>query len=432
MISDAVPASPQQAYVWVWLPDKTEPVVAGVITKGNGRYDFNYGQSYLKRPDAFPLYEPELPLKAGNIHPLDRLFMAGCLRDGAPDAWGRRVILNQVYGKTGQVADVDTLDELAYMLMSGSNRIGALDFQASPTTYVARQAQSTSLGELLNAADMVDQGLALSPDLERALLHGTSLGGARPKAAIEDDGQMMIAKFSSSTDTYNVVKSECVAMRLAALVGINVAPVRLVKTMGKDILLVERFDRVKTDAGWLRKAQVSALTIFELDEMMARYASYEDLTHQIRHRFTSPRETLRELFNRLVFNILCGNTDDHARNHAAFWDGKALTLTPAYDICPQNRVGQEASQAMKIVGDENASKISVCLQAAGNFMLSRADAIAIVKHQIMTIKASWDAVCTEASLSEIDANLLKARMFLNEYAFYDTSEELQGLGWGAA
>ncbi|TIL77640.1 MAG: HipA domain-containing protein, partial [Mesorhizobium sp.] len=85
--------------------------------------------------------------------------------------------------------------------------------------------------------------------------------------------------------------------------------------------------------------------------MMARYASYQDLAEIIRHRFTAPSETLRELFGRIVFNILCGNTDDHARNHAAFWDGAKLTLTPAYDICPQARSGQEASQAMLISGN---------------------------------------------------------------------------------
>ena len=73
---------------------------------------------------------------------------------------------------------------------------------------------------------------------------------------------------------------------------------------------------------------------------MAAYASYEDLAEIVRHRFEAPRATLRELFGRLVFNILCGNTDDHARNHAAFWDGARLSLTPAYDICPQARAGQ--------------------------------------------------------------------------------------------
>lgn len=91
---------------------------------------------------------------------------------------------------------------------------------------------------------------------------------------------------------------------------------------------------------------VSALTLLELEEMMARYASYEDLATIIRHRFTSPKEALRELFGRMALNILCGNTDDHARNHAAFWNGKDLSLTPAYDICPQARTGGEGTQAI--------------------------------------------------------------------------------------
>src|SRR3546814_12149439 len=101
---------------------------------------------------------------------------------------------------------------------------------------------------------------------------------------------------------------------------------------------------------------VSALTMFELDEMMAPYASYETLAEIIRHRFTAPKATLRELFGRMVFNILCGNTDDHARNHAAFWDGKMLELTPAYDICPQSRTGNIASQAMLIVGNDRSEE----------------------------------------------------------------------------
>src|SRR5690606_22413389 len=152
---------------------------------------------------------------------------------------------------------------------------------------------------------------------------------------IEDRERKFIAKFSASNDLYNVVKAEFIAMRLAQEVGLNVAPVQLTRAMSKDVLLIERFDRTRVEGAWQRKAMVSALTIFELDEMMAAYASYETLAEIIRYRFTKPVETLKELFGRIVFNILCGNTDDHARNHAAFWDGKALTLTSAYDICPQ-------------------------------------------------------------------------------------------------
>jgi serine/threonine-protein kinase HipA len=151
--------------------------------------------------------------------------------------------------------------------------------------------------------------------------------------------------------------------------------------------------------------------------MMARYAIYETLAEIIRVRFTEPKATLREMYGRLVFNILSGNTDDHARNHAAFWDGHALSLTPAYDICPQGRTGGEASQAMSIVGGVNLSKLSVCVRAAPNFLLKEKEAKAIINHQRDMIEARWDEVCDEAEMSEVDRRLFWKRQFLNSYAF---------------
>jgi len=411
---------PQEAYVWIWLPGATAPVVAGRIARDGERLIFNYGQSYLDRNDRIPIYEPELPLRSGAIAPEAGLSMAGCLRDASPDAWGRRVILNRTFGRKGRDVDTAELDELTYLLESGSDRIGALDFQHSPSGYVPRAVQAATLEELLSAAEKVENGVPLTPDLDQALLHGTSLGGARPKAMIQDGDTKLIAKFSSSTDTYNVVKAEYVAMRLAAKVGLDVAPVRLEHVAGKDVLLVERFDRTKMKDDWTRKAMVSALTLFVLDEMMARYASYEDLTEIIRHRFTSPKATLRELYGRLVFNILCGNTDDHARNHAGFWDGEHLTLTPAYDICPQSRSGNVASQAMLIVGDNRSSTLATCLEAAPNFQLGGKAAKNIIDWQIGTIRDAWDDICKEAALTEVERNLFGQRIFLNDYIFEGT------------
>ncbi len=101
------------------------------------------------------------------------------------------------------------------------------------------------------------------------------------------------------------------------------------------MLLIERFDRIATKRGWTRRLIVSALTLFGLDDMMAQYASYEDFTHIIRQRFERPAETLRELYARLCFNILCGNTDDHARNHAAFYkrySQRSACLTTAHNF----------------------------------------------------------------------------------------------------
>ena len=412
--------SEKEVFVWIWLPDETEPVVAGRLEADNGNILFNYGRSYLARigdcKPAIAIYEPELPLKAGVLPLPEGLTMPGCIRDAAPDAWGRRVIINKKLGLKGAGTDTAELDELTYLLESGSDRIGALDFQRSPTEYVPRTANNVSLEELIESAERVEKGVPLTPELDQALFHASSIGGARPKALIQDQGKKYVAKFSSSTDLYSVVKAEFIAMRLAELAGLNAAPVKLAKAANKDVLLIERFDRVPKGDKWARKAMVSALTLLRLDEMMARYASYETLSEIVRHRFTDPKHTLKELFSRLVFNILCGNTDDHARNHAAFWDGKALTLTPGYDICPQGRTGNEASQAMLISGNNNLSQLKACLETAHNFLLSKEEAREIFGNLTAAIEQHWEAVCEEAELNEVDKKLLWRRQFLNPYS----------------
>ncbi len=411
---------PREAYVWIWLPGETQPVVAGRVTQYGDSYSFNYGASYLARDGAIPIYDPELPLRRGLIEPTAGLSMASCLRDASPDAWGRRVIINRLMGGKADAA-ADDISELTYWLESGSDRIGALDFQHSATEYVPRLKAEASYEELLEAAERIEKGAPLTPALDQALNHGTSIGGARPKALIDHGDRKMIAKFSSSTDIYSVVKAEFIAMKLASACELDVAPVSLTTAAGKDVLLIDRFDRIKSGAGWQRKAMVSALTMLGLDEMMARYASYEDLAEVIRHRFTDPKQTLRELYARIVFNILCGNTDDHARNHAAFWDGRMLSLTPAYDICSQGRTGNEATQAMLIKGENRMSTLHSCLAAAPDFLLNDQQAQAIIENQLVTIASEWGGVCEQAKLTETDRRLFAGRQFLNSYC-------VEGLG----
>jgi serine/threonine-protein kinase HipA len=411
-------SQPPEAYVWTWLPDATLPVVAGRLVPVEEEICFIYGRSYRENPEAIPLYLPELPLGSDLIRPMHGLAMPSSIRDASPDAWGRRVILNRASGQKGDALDELELDELTFLLESGSDRVGALDFQTSAAHYVARGGAHASLSELLASAERVERNLPLSVELDQALHHGSSIGGARPKALIDDGPRKYVAKFSSSSDIYSLVKGEYIAMRLADLAGLNVPSVRLVQASGKDVLLVERFDRVNVAGTWRRKAMVSALTMLELDEMQARYASYQDLAEIVRIRFTRVSETLRELFARISFNILVGNLDDHARNHAAFWDGSSLSLTPAYDVCPQPRSGQEASQAMLISDQNRASQIASCIDAAPHFHLDRNQAIGIVTDQVRVIGENWRALCAEADLGEVDRALFWGRQFLNPYAFY--------------
>ncbi len=408
-----------EAFVWIWLPGETGPVVAGKLSVEANSLVFNYGKSYLSRDNAIPIYDMELPLKAGVLPLLNGLTMPGCIRDGAPDAWGRRVIVNKKLGLRGAGIGHIQLDELTYLLESGSDRIGALDFQVSATNYEPRLPKNVTLEELQASAERVENGIPLTPELDQALYHASSIGGARPKALIEDRNKKYIAKFAISSDLYSVVKAEFIAMRLAQMAALDVAPVLLVKSSNKEVLLMERFDRIPSHKGWERKCMLSALTLLGLDEMMARYAGYQELAEIIRHKFRNVSLTLKELFSRITFTILSSNTDDHARNHSAFWDGEMLSLTPAYDICPQGRAGNEASQAMLIVDDNRMSRLSTCLDAAHHFLLSQENAIAICERQIRCIGENWASVCDMAELSEMDRNVLWGRQFLNPYAFED-------------
>ena len=410
-------SDPRQAFVWTWLPGASEPVVAGRIDADGPMHTFTYARSYRQRRDAMSLYEPELPPLPGPLRPVGDLTIAGCLRDSAPDAWGQRVILARHLGHLTRTSDVSELSLLTYFLESGTDRIGALDFQDSPTEYVPRPTSSATLEQLMGAAADIENGRLLPPALAEALTRGTSIGGARPKVLLTDKGRDLIAKFSSTTDIRPVVKAEGVAMDLARRAGLNVAPVQVTEVAGKDVLLVERFDR---PGGGQRRHLVSALTILGLDEFTgARYGSYADLADHIRQSFTSPAATLRELFSRIVFNILVGNTDDHPRNHAAYVNADgSLTLSPAYDICPQPRSVPQANQAMAIGRDgQRTSQIITCLTACETYLLSSAQAQAIIDEQIEVIRTQWDEAARAARLTELDRRQLYGREILNEFIF---------------
>ena len=182
--------------------------------------------------------------------------------------------------------------------------------------------------------------------------------------------------------------------------------------------MVERFDRMGAAAGHTRRLMLSGLSLLELNEMEARYASYGDLADRVRQRFSKPQATLIELYRRLVFNVLIGNTDDHARNHSAFWDGRSLSLTPAYDICPQMRVGQVATQAMDVGGAAgNAATLVNVLSAHRKFQLQKSVAMATINQFIAVVEDNWVSVCEESDLAAAERNRLWGRAVLNPYCF---------------
>ncbi|CAB4930484.1 MAG: type II toxin-antitoxin system HipA family toxin [Actinobacteria bacterium] len=411
---------PRSGYVWAWLPGSAQPVLAGQVAALEGQYQFRYALAYLDRPGAISLYEPELPLGTGWIPPRQSTGIAGALKDSSPDSWGQRVIITRLTGARGSAAADIELDTLTYLMESGSNRVGGLDFQPAADTYTSRTS-GASLGELHRAAQDLIAG-RLSPELAEALQYGTAIGGARPKAVITDEqGTEWVAKFSLSTDLYPVVRAEAAGMLLAARVGIEVPEVRVTSAGGRDVLLVKRFDR---PGDGTRRMMVSALTMLGFDDFLgARWSSYPELMDVLRKYAPSGAGLGRSLFERIVFNVLITNIDDHARNHAAFWDGTHLQLTPAYDLLPHLRTSHEARQAMDIGradsperNGDRASTRTACINAGGQYNLTSRQAGEIFDRQADLIAQHWLDVADEAGLTREQAAGMLGTSILHPYA----------------
>jgi serine/threonine-protein kinase HipA len=351
----------------------------------------------------------ELPLESSVFRP--RVGeMHSVIRDASPDAWGRKVLLYRL--------QQDHITELDYLLNAGADRIGALAVQKSSDHCQTQEIQTATLDQLVEAAELIENGQPLPDALDNALLHGSSVGGARPKALLYDNQSGWIGKFSSGTDQYPVVRSELAAMWLAGQCDIRVPAVRMVESMGKDVLLVERFDRIRAENGTKRRFMISALTALQLHETEGLLASYLDLAGFIRRYAKDAGQDNSQLFRRMMFNILIGNNDDHARNHAFFWDGSQYELTPAYDICPMLRTGLTANQAMIVGKQGRSSTLKNALSEAGLFGLTLEHATSVKDELIDKIETLWAEASDYAGLTKVQSDLLRRATVLSPGIFY--------------
>lgn len=393
-------------YVWAWLPGETKPVPAGVLRARARGLWFDYGASWLGRPDAYAL-GPDLPLQRGSFRPQGDLGMPGSIRDAGPDGWGRLVITDRVHSHR----DIDKIDDPSlFLLESDSNRLGAIDFQLSREVYTPREGTAT-LDELQQAAELIAAGAVLPPQLEAAAAHGTSMGGARPKATVSDSTGEWIAKFSVSSDINDVIHAEAMGIALARRVGIDVPEFRLERSMSRDVLMTRRFDRGQ---GGTRRPVVSALTILGRDETTWDEGSYPALLDELRLRSAQPADLGAEIFRRVAFNIAIRNTDDHLRNHAAFWDGDHLELTPAYDLSPTFASGQTQEQALAYGRDgQRDSNFQSLLAVAADYSLTENEGRDIINGIVDTIATEWDDAADEAQLNPRDRRNFPGWLFLN-------------------
>lgn len=409
-----------ELFVYVMLPGQTSFVTAGRFELssdrlGNHRGRFVYGRRYLERSDAVALDPLELKLEERTFETLHLKGLFGALRDSSPDHWGRRVIEKH--------AGVAALGELDYLLQSPDDRAGALGFglnvePPAPKRQFNRTVELTRLQELADALmrDEIEPNNRDQVQAQDLLLLGTSMGGARPKAVVEDEGALWIAKFNRSDDSWNQARVEHAMLRLAAECGLRVAHSRIVQVGKRDALLVRRFDREHSEAGYLRARMLSALTLLRTgDSHLDRERwSYLLLVEELRRLCENPKDDARELFKRVVFNALISNTDDHPRNHAVIAPASAWQLSPAYDLTPMPLVSTERRDLAMSLGDlgRRASAQNLITQCA-RFLLTPVEAASLIDEMEAIVRARWYEVARREGVSERDCEMI-SRSFVYE------------------
>ena len=399
----------KECYVYITLPGQTNAVPAGrfVLTvdkRGAPLGRFVYGKRYLERPDAVALDPVELKLtpRTYETRALNGVF--GALRDAGPDYWGRRII-EQYCGKTD-------LGELDYLLFAPDDRAGALGFGLNliPPAPKREFNQTIELDKLQQIADAIinEEDLpsnGVNNQIQKLLLMGTSMGGARPKAVVEDKDGLWIAKFNRSDDKWNQARVEHAMLVLARRSGMMAAESKIVDVAGRDVLLVKRFDREKKLDGYFRARMISALTLLRAEDTHQSRDrwSYVSLAEELRRISAEPEKDAAELFRRMCFNALISNTDDHPRNHAVIAKEQGWRLSPAYDLTPSMPISTERRDLAMICGDlgrfANADNL---LSQHARFLLGNEQAGVIVAEMENFISANWYSIARSEGVSEVD------------------------------
>jgi serine/threonine-protein kinase HipA len=234
---------------------------------------------------------------------------------------------------------------------------------------------------------------------------GTSMGGARPKAVVEDEQALWVAKFNRTDDSWNQARVEHAMLTLARECGIDSAHSRLSRIAGRDVLLVKRFDREYSAAGYRRARMLSALTLLRAGDSYTdrdRW-SYPMLAEELRRLSAAPKEDAAELFRRMTFNVLISNTDDHPRNHACIAPQREWRLSPAYDLTPSPLVSNERRDLALIIGDQGRyANVANLLSQCARYLLTREQADKIIKDMKATVRARWYEVARSVGVSEND------------------------------
>ncbi|MDR5776980.1 MULTISPECIES: type II toxin-antitoxin system HipA family toxin [unclassified Caballeronia] len=380
-----------ELHVWIYPPQALTPNRCGTLELVGGRRClFSYSPSWLTDKAGFAL-SPDLPLQAGRFEPANGQELHPIFEDAGPDRWGRRVI--DTAFRPARRSPID------YLALAGEDRIGALGFSWDAGEYRTPQDQAfygADLGALASAAHAIEVHEPIDERLRRLLQPGRSVGGARPKAIIQEDGRFWIAKFAAEGDEVDVSAIEHASLLLARECGIEAPASRLVPIRGRNVLLVERFDREATGA---RRHFASAKTLIMAQGISPEDIAYSDLADVARRFSPEPKADSLQVFRRMIFNVLMENTDDHEKNHAFLFERGKWKLSPAYDIQPQ--IQNVGYQQLRVGVFGHEPSIANAMSECGRFMLTKEEASAEVERAV-AILGNWPERFAEAGVAERD------------------------------
>ena len=396
------------------------------LVRGKDHFVFEYSHQWLKQHGGI-LMSGDLMNVPSLQHPRGNDNVFGFVKDSFPDRWGRllfdrrerltaqqegrpkRMLTNYDYligiedfTRMGGIRNKEEEGD-DYIRSSSAGLLPTGRKNASAKALVPPIESLRALCDACHEIELAEERNELPEQrwLDQLIDPGTSLGGARPKANVVDtDGKLYVAKFPSKKDLENTELIEHFSHQLAAKAGINVAKTRTIKiSKDRDLLLSERFDRT---AEGCRIHFASAMSLLGLDDGAGSSTGdgYLDIVDFILRGCTDVRQNLRELYRRVAFNVMFGNTDDHFRNHGFLLTPKGWTLSPAYDINP----GAKSHQCLLIDSYTEESDINALLSASESYMLEHQEASEIIEEVRAAIK-DWRKTATEI---QIPAKLLES------------------------
>jgi len=396
-----------------------EPFTIGTMlvdrVRGKESISFTYDADWLTRADALTL-DPDLQFYRGvQYPPSGKRGSFGVFLDSSPDRWGRMLMQRREAqrSKRDRKPQKPLMDSDYLLGVHDEQRLGALRFRLSlDGPFLSHEAEMaappwTALRELEQAAWNVQSDAPesiLDEALRILLAPGSSLGGARPKAGVTDEGnQLWIAKFPGRSDDRDVAAWEMVAHRIAQRGGLRVPESKL-EAFGKKhhTFLSKRFDRMTVGGVRRRLHFASAMTMLGYDDRAdhSAGANYLELAQWIIQNQAIVDEDLEELWRRVVFAIQIHNTDDHLRNHGFLLTDEGWRLSPAYDLNPDP---QGVGLSLNISETDNSLEFDVARSVAPYFRVSPTRAEAIIS-QINDAAKDWRRIATELGISSVEQN----------------------------